>query len=77
VEDLFQSEQYQAHGYFTKIDHPAAGPLAYPGAFATMGDVEWKHGRAPLFGEHNTEILCNDLGYSRQDVVRLRKMGVI
>jgi crotonobetainyl-CoA:carnitine CoA-transferase CaiB-like acyl-CoA transferase len=77
VEDLFQSEQYQAHGYFVTIDHPATGSLAYPGAFATMGDVEWKHGRAPLFGEHNTEILCHELGYSRQDMVRLRQLGVI
>jgi crotonobetainyl-CoA:carnitine CoA-transferase CaiB-like acyl-CoA transferase len=77
VEDLFQSEQYQAHGYFVTIDHPVAGSLAYPGAFATMGDVEWKNGRAPLFGEHNTEILCHELGYSRQDLVRLRQLGVI
>ena len=77
VEDLFQSEQYQAHGYFTTIDHPVAGSLTYPGAFATMGDVEWKHGRAPLFGEHNAEILCHDLGYSQKDLVRLRQMGVI
>jgi crotonobetainyl-CoA:carnitine CoA-transferase CaiB-like acyl-CoA transferase len=77
VEDLFRSEQYQSHGYFVTIDHPVAGPLTYPGAFATMGDVEWKHGRAPLLGEHNSEILCQDLGYSRQDVVRLRQLGVI
>ena len=77
VEDLFQSEQYREHGYFTTIDHPLAGPLSYPGAYATMGDIKWKHGRAPLFGEHNTEILCHDLGYSRQDLVRLRQLGVI
>jgi crotonobetainyl-CoA:carnitine CoA-transferase CaiB-like acyl-CoA transferase len=77
VEDLFQSEQYQTHGYFVTIDHPASGPLTYPGAFATMGDVEWKHGRAPLLGEHNVEILCDGLGYSRQDLVRLRQLGVI
>jgi crotonobetainyl-CoA:carnitine CoA-transferase CaiB-like acyl-CoA transferase len=77
VEDLFQSEQYQMRGYFVTIDHPAAGPFKYPGAFATLGDIEWKHERAPLFGEHNAEILCNVLGYNRQDLVRLRQLGVI
>ena len=77
VEDLFQSDQYQTHNYFTAIHHPATGPLAYPGAFATMEGVEWKGGRAPLLGEHNAEILCDGLGYSRQDLVRLRQMGVI
>jgi CoA:oxalate CoA-transferase len=77
VEDLFRSEQYQSHGYFVTIDHPVAGPLTYPGAFATLGDVQWKHGRAPLLGEHNSEILCEQLGYGRRDVVRLRQLGVI
>ncbi len=77
VEDLFQSEQYRSRGYFVTIDHPVAGPLAYPGAFATMKDIDWKHGRAPLLGEHNAEILCEGLGYSQQDLVRLRQLGVI
>jgi len=77
VEDLFRSEQYQSHNYFITIDHPVAGPLTYPGAFATMEDIDWKHGRAPLLGEHNLEILGHGLGYSQQDLVRLRQLGVI
>jgi crotonobetainyl-CoA:carnitine CoA-transferase CaiB-like acyl-CoA transferase len=77
VEDLFRSEQYQSHNYFITIDHPVAGPLSYPGVFATMETIEWKHGRAPLLGEHNAEILCQGLGYSQEDLVRLRQLGVI
>lgn len=77
VEDLFRSEQYKSRGYFVTIDHPVAGPLTYPGAFATMGEVDWNHGRAPLMGEHNAEILCQGLGYSQQDLVLLRQLGVI
>jgi crotonobetainyl-CoA:carnitine CoA-transferase CaiB-like acyl-CoA transferase len=77
VEDLFRSEQYQSHNYFITIDHPVAGPLTYPGAFATMETIEWKHGSAPLLGEHNAEILCQGLGYSQKDLVRLRQLGVI
>jgi len=77
VEDLFRSEQYQSHNYFITIDHPIAGPLTYPGAFATMETIEWKHSRAPLLGEHNVEILCQGLGYSQEDLVRLRQLGVI
>ena len=77
VEDLFRSEQYQSHNYFITIDHPVSGPLTYPGAFATIEDIDWKHGRAPLLGEHNLEILSHGLGYSQQDLVRLRQLGVI
>lgn len=77
VEDLFNSEQYQSRAYFVPIDHPVAGTFLYPGAFATMGDVPWKYGRAPLLGEHNIEILCGRLGYTREDVVRLRQQGTV
>jgi crotonobetainyl-CoA:carnitine CoA-transferase CaiB-like acyl-CoA transferase len=77
VDDLNLSEQYNSQDYFASIDHPIAGTLNYPGAFATMGDIPWKHGRAPLLGEHNCEILCQYLDYSRQDLVRLRQLGVI
>jgi crotonobetainyl-CoA:carnitine CoA-transferase CaiB-like acyl-CoA transferase len=77
IEDLFQSEQYHSHGYFITIDHPVAGPLTYPGSFATMENIEWKHGRAPLFGEHNAEILGQMLGYNPEDLARLRQLGVI
>lgn len=77
IEDLFQSEQYQAHDYFVEIEHPVAGKLAYPGAFARMGDMEWVHGRAPLLGEHNDEIICGRLGYSQEDMTRLKQKGIV
>ena len=33
--------------------------------------------RAPLLGEHTSEVLSNRLGYSRQEVVILRQRGVV
>jgi formyl-CoA transferase len=33
--------------------------------------------RAPLLGEHNEEILCERLGYSREELAKLRAAGVI
>lgn len=77
VEDLFQSEQYKARGYFVNLDHPVVGSLAYPGAFARAGELENIHRRAPLLGEHNNAIYGELLGYSREDLVQLRQMGVI
>jgi crotonobetainyl-CoA:carnitine CoA-transferase CaiB-like acyl-CoA transferase len=33
--------------------------------------------RAPLLGEHTMEVLCDELGYSREEVSRLRAQGVV
>lgn len=40
-------------------------------------DSPWKEGRAPGLGEHNVEIYCGCLGYSRADLVKLRSLNVI
>jgi crotonobetainyl-CoA:carnitine CoA-transferase CaiB-like acyl-CoA transferase len=32
---------------------------------------------APTLGQHNEEILCNILGYTKEQVNDLRKAGVI
>lgn len=77
VEDLVKSRQFVAREYFTSIDHPVAGAAIYPGAPFTLSGEEWQHSRAPLLGEHNAEIYCDNLGYSREDLVRLSNLGVI
>ena len=32
---------------------------------------------APLLGQHNVEVYCDGLGYTREDLVRLRQGGAI
>ncbi|GAI97702.1 unnamed protein product, partial [marine sediment metagenome] len=63
--------------FFIEISHPVAGNLLYPGAPFRMSETPWQTGRAPLLGEHNEEIYCQRLGYSREDLVKLREGGVI
>jgi crotonobetainyl-CoA:carnitine CoA-transferase CaiB-like acyl-CoA transferase len=42
-----------------------------------LGDLPYELKPAPLLGEHNEEIYCRRLGYSKKDLVRLRETGVI
>jgi hypothetical protein len=42
-----------------------------------MGDLSWPAERAPLLGEHNEEIYCGRLGYTKEDLVKFRQTGVI
>ncbi len=77
VEDLLQSPQFQFRGYFVDVAHPFTGTITYPGAPFKMSETPWESRRAPLLGEHNDEVYCGVLGYSRGDLTMLRSAGVV
>lgn len=74
---LLESEHLKERGFFMDVDHPIAGKITYPGAQFKLGHVPYELKPAPLLGKHNEEIYCGRLSYSKDDLVRLRKEGVI
>ena len=66
----------RARNAFVEIDHPIAGRFEYPRALVQMTVTPPIATRAPLLGEHNTEILGR-LGYSLAEQQSLRAAGVI
>ncbi len=78
VKDLVEDEQLEFRKFWQEADHAGIGRLKYPGApfklSATPGKIERA---APLLGEHNEKVYCGMLGYSRQDLVKMRQAGVI
>ncbi len=79
--DLRRHPQLEARGYFTPLDHPELGEsIDYPGGFIKGGDGSTLAGlrrRAPLVGEHNTEIYGSGLGLSPAEIEALRRGGAI
>jgi len=76
--DVVNSKQWAARGFFVDIDHPVAGTVKYPGAPFKLSQTPWRVDRpAPLLGQHNEEILCQQLGYSREDLVKMAQAGII
>ena len=65
-EALLTDPQLAARGFFVPIEHPAlAGPgrtVPFPGAPFHPGDAPWRVARPPCLGEHNTEVLADELG---------------
>ena len=57
MEDLLTSPQLEARGFIQRIDHPVAGEASYPGPPWWIGPDGWSHLRAPLLGEHTTQVL--------------------
>ena len=75
--EVLQSDQYRAREYFVEVEHPVVGKVTLPGAPFKMSDSPFEIGSpAPLLGEHNEQIL-RSLGYSKEEIVRLRENGAI
>lgn len=78
MEDEFRDPHLQERGFFVEINRKESGMLKYPGAPYKLSKTPWALKRAaPLLGEHNEEIYCTRLGYSQEDLVVLRRNGII
>lgn len=78
MEDEVNDVHLKERRFFAAIDRDETGGLKYPGAPYKFSKTPWALVRpAPLLGEHNEEICCGRLGYSKEDLVALRRAGVI
>jgi crotonobetainyl-CoA:carnitine CoA-transferase CaiB-like acyl-CoA transferase len=76
--EILNSEQLAARRYFVEIEHPVIGRAKYPGAPYRLSLTPWRiERRAPLLGEHNEEVFCDRLGYTKQDLIKMKQAGVI
>jgi CoA:oxalate CoA-transferase len=77
AEQVFNSPQTKAREFYVEIDHPMAGKLMYPGIPYKLlnSPPEGNHG-APLLGQHNEEVY-GQLGYSKEELTKLRASGII
>lgn len=76
--DLYQCPHLRDRGFFAEVAHPVAGTADYPGMGPQLSGMPYQVRRAaPLLGQHNTEVFCDELGFSRQDLVQLRGSGII
>ncbi len=75
--DLYADRQLRERGSFVTVAHPELGDLELVGAPWKMSDAPPPDSPAPLLGEHNHEILEELLGYSPEEVKRLRALDVL
>ncbi|MBI2846853.1 MAG: CoA transferase [Chloroflexi bacterium] len=78
AEEVVSSEQLRVRGYFSEVEHSEAGRFKYPGYPYKFSKTPWRLERpAPLLGQHNEEVYCKRMGYSKEEMVKLRQTGVI
>ena len=78
-EALFEDPHLHDRGFWKEVGHPELGrSFVYPGEVAIYNASPWRISkRAPLIGEHNTEIFCDELGLSRSELCVLAESRVI
>lgn len=78
-EDIVADPQLADREFWELVEHPELGTtITYPGAFAKFSEAPCHiRRRAPLIGEHNQEIYEKELDFSRDEILILKKDGVI
>jgi len=78
IDEVVNDEHLKERNYFVEVDHPHAGKLKYPGIcykFSLMSSILQRH--APCLGEHNERVYCGKLGYSKAELIALKRAEVI
>lgn len=76
--DLLADPQLEARDYWEEVDYPELGTtITYPGALYKSSEITWKFCRAPLMGEHNSEIYEGEFGFTKETLSRLKQSGII
>ena len=76
TEEMLEDEQVVASGAVVELQHPVVGKVKMPGPLAWMSDTPLEAKAAsPALGQHTDELL-GSLGYTGEQVQRLRDMGV-
>lgn len=76
---ITEDPQLEARGFWQQVEHQELGTaIKYPGSFvrASTAGSEIRR-RAPLIGEHNTDIYCQELGFSEAEITSLKQANVI
>lgn len=78
IGDVLADPAFRARNAFEVIDHPHTGPATYTGRPFIMYETPRPPARrAPLLGEHTMTVLTDRLGYTREDVGKMRAQGVV
>ncbi len=63
---------------FVVIERDDTGPVTYPGVPYRLSDAGvTPHSPAPTLGQHNRDVLCDELGYTGEELVKLYQTGII
>lgn len=77
VKDLLDDTYFNGRDFWTDLEHSATGQIKYPGPPIRMYETPQQTRRtSPKLGQHIEEVYGH-IGYSKDDLAKLRERGVI
>jgi crotonobetainyl-CoA:carnitine CoA-transferase CaiB-like acyl-CoA transferase len=78
IDQVVAHPQVKARGTLVECTHPQAGSIRVVGPVARLSDTPGTiRTSSPLLGQHTDSILRSQLGLTDEDIVQLRREGVI
>lgn len=76
--DLAADPQIVENNYVVELNHPAAGPIKVLSVPVDLSETPGTVGKAaPELGQHTEEVLMEQGGYTKQEIIELKELGVI
>jgi crotonobetainyl-CoA:carnitine CoA-transferase CaiB-like acyl-CoA transferase len=76
--DLAHCAQLEARDFYQEVEHPVIGRIKVPFRLWNMTETAAEYRRpAPLLGQHNAEVYNEILGYTEEEVMKLRESGAV
>jgi crotonobetainyl-CoA:carnitine CoA-transferase CaiB-like acyl-CoA transferase len=78
MNEVLDCEHLNARQYFEKIQFPGIEAYKCPGAPVRFSKSLWNLKQtAPNLSEHNPGVYCDSLGYSKEQLLQLYRMGIV
>ena len=78
MDEVVNCEHLNKREYFDTIKFNGTNWFKCPGAPVRFSQSPWElNDTAPSLSAHNHEVFCKDLGYSKEELVQLRRTGTI
>jgi crotonobetainyl-CoA:carnitine CoA-transferase CaiB-like acyl-CoA transferase len=79
IQELYENNQLAYRNYWKDVEYPELhDTITYPGFLLLSNEMKAEiRSKAPLIGEHNTQIYEDELGLSKDEVLDLKRREVI
>jgi crotonobetainyl-CoA:carnitine CoA-transferase CaiB-like acyl-CoA transferase len=77
AQDIVESAQLNARGYFDDVDQPGIGRMRGPGAPFRLERPAWRAAPAPALRQHNADVYVGELGMGADELRVLAEAGVV